>query len=76
MPKENPNIPFAHPFFCHGCSKATGWTATGYSCSVYADPLVLPWYRHKEYCAFNPPKVEAKKVRGRVGQQKQKKKGW
>ena len=55
---------------CHGCVKM----ARGGGCSIYAVPPKV-YLTHKE-CPFNPKVVEVKKVKGRVGQQKQKRKGW
>jgi len=59
---------------CEGCSKSTGWVATGYLCSVYADPRKSFGYRHGE-CAFNQKSKITKKTRVRAGQQKTKRIG-
>jgi hypothetical protein len=57
---------------CEGCSKSPHWCATGYACSVYADPRKSSGYRLGG-CAFNQKfkKTDGPKVR--VGQQKHKK---
>ena len=57
---------------CEGCSKSPYWCATGYACSVYADPRKTFGYRQGE-CAFNQ-KTKLRKTRSRVGQQKTKRK--
>ena len=58
---------------CDGCSKAAGWTATGWVCTVYAEKRKTYGYRMGE-CAFNTMRV-LPRVSGkvRVGQQKQRK---
>jgi hypothetical protein len=57
---------------CVGCDKATGWTATGYVCPVYAEPHKMYTIRVFGICPHNKPKVEEKKKFVRVGQQKTK----
>lgn len=52
---------------CHGCTKIIE-----NKCSVYNDPFKLPTPWLDCGCPFNPPKVEVKKTKVRVGQQKQK----
>ena len=60
---------------CVGCEKATGWTATGYICPVYAEPHKVHSIRVFGICPHNKPVVEEKKAFVRVGQQKQRKQG-
>jgi hypothetical protein len=55
---------------CEGCSKSPWWCATGYACSVYADPRKTSGYRLGE-CAFNQHFKTVVKDKVRVGQQKQ-----
>jgi len=57
---------------CEGCPKSPYWCATGYACSVYADPRKTANYRHGE-CPFNTKTITKAKARVRVGQQKQRK---
>ena len=59
---------------CSGCSKASGWIATGWVCSVYANKHKTYGYRMGE-CAFNMDYTGKIPVtrKARVGQQKQKK---
>jgi len=56
---------------CVGCTKATGWTATGYICPVFAEPHKTYNIRVFGICPHNKPEEETKKGRVRVGQQKQ-----
>jgi len=60
---------------CVGCEKATGWTATGYQCPVYAEPHKVYSIRVFGICPHNKPVIETKKAFVRVGQQKQRKMG-
>ena len=59
---------------CWGCTKATGWSATGYVCPVFAEPHKVHMVR-RGGCTFNGSMDKNSKKTGkvRVGQQKQKK---
>lgn len=59
---------------CWGCSKARGWNATGWICSVYYKPHETLWARHNKKCPFNGGFIEQAKLiprKVRAGQQKQ-----
>jgi hypothetical protein len=46
---------------CQGCPKSPGWVATGWICTIYAEPHKTYYARNNTHCPFNPPKVESKK---------------
>jgi hypothetical protein len=48
-------------FMCNGCPKSPGWSATGESCSVYADPQKTYPGRNGGHCPFNPPRPKESK---------------
>jgi hypothetical protein len=63
-------------FMCEGCVKiqVEDWTATGWKCPVYADPLKVYAIRVFGKCPMNQKASELSakdKQRIRVGQQKQ-----
>jgi hypothetical protein len=62
---------------CAGCTHADGWSATGWRCLVYAKPHETVWARHGKKCPLNGGLVQQGKLKlkVRVGQQKQSKKG-
>jgi hypothetical protein len=53
-------------YICEGCPRAD---TTEYTCGVYAEPPSI--YVRGGCCPFNKPSTTRKKVRVRVGQQKQ-----
>lgn len=39
---------------CAGCPKSTGWTATGWGCTIYAKPWMSYGARNNTNCPYNP----------------------
>ena len=65
-------------FMCEGCNKAHRWSATGWKCRAYAEPLKVPAIKNFGRCPLNQKEqvlTEKDKQRVRVGQQKTRRKG-